>query len=379
MLNLHKVFYREFSPKCLHDRLDVDAEERALLNTAKSDIRKHLRTNMTALSKKQLGPENQVSPKFYTQGSCAHGTLNDPAHVPPQEIDLDDGLYLPMSLVEGAAPSLVSDQYFALVDTLLGDLATKKGWKIDTSKKTCCRVRVSKRSHIDIPLYAIPDSEFEKLHAKALQYGYQSVNEAAMRADTYSWLHISPDAVWLAVRGGKWIQSDPRVVNDWFKTQVQTHGAQFKRVCRYLKAWRDHQWQTGGPSSILLMVCASQAFQKYRGRDDLALLDVSKALVTQLAGDVYNAYVNPNGQINDLNGNDRQEAAIKAGDLYSNLEHCISRSADAEGAIRCLISQFGHRIPNQSGLVEQSSAVDVVKSAPAAVVPAPAIKRVRAG
>ena len=150
MLNLHKVFHQTLDPKCFHGRLDIDADEKACLAAAKSDIRKHLRTGMVALTKAQLGPENQVTPKFYTQGSWAHGTLNEPAHIPPQEIDLDDGLYLPMSLIDGTAPSIACDQYFHVVDTLLGDLVAKKGWRIIMTKKTDRKSTRLNSSHTDI-------------------------------------------------------------------------------------------------------------------------------------------------------------------------------------------------------------------------------------
>ncbi len=379
MLNLHNVFHKSLDGECFHGKLEVDAREYVLLMGARNDIRRHLRTYMEKLTKERLGAGNQVSPKFFMQGSCAYKTLNDPAHNPPQEIDLDDGVYLPMSLLGGAAPTITSDQYFAIVEYLLEGLAKQRGWTIDRSKNTCCRVRISSRSHVDIPLYAIPDAEFEKLKAEARGYGFDSLREAAVRADTRSWLRLSSDSVWLAIRGGQWKLSDPRKVADWVDGLVAVHGEQFIRVCRYLKAWRDHHWVQQGPSSILLMVTASKGFEKNPGRDDLAMLAVGKGLANQLANDVFNPLVDPAEQINSLDVTARQGAYTKAIQLHSGLAFAIQQAENAGHAIPRLVQEFGDRIPRDHGRIKVPSPAEVVRATPAKVVPAPAIQRVRSG
>lgn len=381
MLNLHQLFHQSLESSCFHERLNINPQDKALLAKAKAQIRQHLRTGIAAITRQQLGAEKQVSPKFYTQGSWAYGTLNKPAHLPPQEIDLDDGTYLPMSLLNGTAPSIACDAFFKIVDTLLGDLVKEnKGWKLDTSKKTCSRVHINGHSHIDVPLYAIPDSEFARLRADALRLGYESFSEALKKsAATDSWLWLASDRVWLAVRGGQWKQSDPRKVHDWFKQQVDIHGEQFLRVCRYIKAWRDQQWSDGGPSSILLMVCVSQGFKKFSGRDDMALLEVAKQLIGQLLGDVYNQFVDATEQINGLTTAERQEASAKAQTLSSFINQAVQHTEAPVLAIQLLVGQFGPRIPMRPEWVKTITRVEIVQATPKAVVAAPAIQRVRAG
>ncbi len=44
----------------------------------------------------------------------------------------------------------------------------------------------------------------------------------------------------LAMRNGEWKKSDPEQVSKWFNDRVTEHGDQLRRVCRYLKAWRDY-------------------------------------------------------------------------------------------------------------------------------------------
>ena len=38
----------------------------------------------------------KLSPRFWTQGSFTYDTLNKPYKTPPQEMDIDDGTYLPI-------------------------------------------------------------------------------------------------------------------------------------------------------------------------------------------------------------------------------------------------------------------------------------------
>jgi hypothetical protein len=78
------------------------------------------------------------------------------------------------------------------------------------------------------------------------------------------------DKVLLAHRECNWMPSDPRPVKEWFLGEVEAKGEQFRRVVRYLKAFRDWRWSSGGPASILLMAAAAPLFEKRDRRDDLA-------------------------------------------------------------------------------------------------------------
>src|SRR5512145_541463 len=56
--------------------------------------------------------------RFLTQGSYAYQTLNRPAQPHCQEIDLDDGIYIPMPFVNGR-PLFSSDGLFAVIEQAL--------------------------------------------------------------------------------------------------------------------------------------------------------------------------------------------------------------------------------------------------------------------
>ncbi len=375
MLNLHQVFYKFFDNKCFLHQLDVHDTDKRLLLDARKKIRERLRDGIAAATR-ELGDDKVVRPRFLTQGSWAYRTLNKPAHCPPQHIDLDDGIYLPMSLLNGASPSVACEVFFKIVDTLLDQLAKENGWVLDKSKDTCTRVIIGGRAHIDIPLYAIPDSEFQQLTEAATRYGYSTIEDAARKTGSNSWIWLSSDRVWLAIRGGEWQKSDPRKVHDWFERLKAVHGDQFVRVCRYLKAWRDYHWKTGGPSSILLMVCVSLEFKKHTDRDDLALLHVANKLGDHLGNDVYDREIE--SQVNNLDTTDRKVASARARQFASTIDQAIRITTDAVPAIRLLADQLGPRVPNVPALVTEDR-IAIVQSTPKTVVAAQPIQRVRAG
>ena len=49
------------------------------------------------------------------------------------------------------------------------------------------------------------------------------------------------------------MNSDPKIVEDWFNDSCSRNGPHLRKICRFMKAWRDAQWDVGGPSSISLM------------------------------------------------------------------------------------------------------------------------------
>lgn len=380
MYNIHKLFRNYGNQTSFLNNLNISDNDKALLSSARKKIRAHLRHGITQITSQQLGAAYKVIPKFFTQGSWAYKTLNNPATFPPQEIDLDDGVYLPMSLITEASPTVACDTYFNIVDELLAKLIEENiGWELITNKTTCCRVKINERSHIDLPLYAIPDGEFTRLTEAAKSRGYESITEAALYDDSYTWLKLSSDKVWLATRNGEWEQSDPRKVDEWFKSQVAIFGEQFVHVCRYLKAWRDYHWTTGGPSSILLMVCASKGFEKHNARDDLAMIDVSKRLIDQLANNVDSPFSDIQTPLNMLDTNERKVASTNAQKLYASITTAIKNSENKNTSIRLITEVFGSRIPNDESLIINSTPADIVRSHPKKVVPAPAIAKVKAG
>ncbi|MFA0425153.1 CBASS cGAMP synthase, partial [Vibrio sp. 10N.222.54.A1] len=100
-----------------------------------------------------------LKPRFWTQGSFKYKTLNRPFHL-GQEMDIDDGTYLPMTFFE-SEPKIGHQLLTLLVDASLKSLVEENiGWEFD-SKRTCARIKIpQERTHIDVPMYAIPKEQF---------------------------------------------------------------------------------------------------------------------------------------------------------------------------------------------------------------------------
>lgn len=388
MLNLSALFYTdvEFEP-CLFDNLNLRDHDRADIAEAKNVVRMALRDGIPRVYAAEGHPGKVPQPRFFTQGSWAYKTLNAPAQK-PQQADVDDGCYLPISfLIMTDSPSVAADVFFDVAQKALAPIVEEKGWKL-SGKPTCIRVEISDLAHIDIPLYAIPDLEFETLVKaenvrRAALDGIRNFSEAAMD----SWDELPTTKVLLAHREEGWMHSDPRPVKDWFVDQVETKGEQLRRVVRYIKAYRDWIWEAGGPSSILLMAAASPLFVKKDRRDDQALVDVVKQLPEALRKGVSNP-VNPKESLTDrlrASSDDVdmvENAALQFEDLGRRLQAAMD-AGNAAQACAWMRGLFGPRFPDRPDRVKVGAAASavaaVIASSPAIAGPSELVGRTRAG
>lgn len=200
----------------------------------------------------------KLTPRFWTQGSFTYDTLNRPYVTPPQEMDIDDGTYLPMVFFD-EKPMIGHQLLLLLVDTSLKSLVAENSkWEYE-EKRTCGRIKVPHmNTHIDVPMYAIPRDKFlEKeivlKESATARLSFDAYDSSIADHKKYS---LDSNCVNLAIRADeeKWMKSDPKVVYDWFSQSCSRIGPHLRKICRFLKAWRDAQWQQGGgPSSISLM------------------------------------------------------------------------------------------------------------------------------
>ncbi|KAK0331270.1 hypothetical protein LTR94_029587, partial [Friedmanniomyces endolithicus] len=150
--NAHRLLHQAANQPCLRCELVITDAQKHKLQTAQKLVRNALRAGLRVagayltqdevpLVKAHGVPDPAAlsfTPKFRTQGSWAYGTLNQPAKA-CQQLDLDDGMYVPMSIV-GLNPAVASNTLFAIVERILGALCDAQGWTLDTSKSICVRV-----------------------------------------------------------------------------------------------------------------------------------------------------------------------------------------------------------------------------------------------
>ncbi len=179
-LNLHRIF-SGIPEKDYLSALTVEKRKEDSLRSARDEIRGALRSalgNLTQFPREQLfevlaqdSVPTSLKPKFRMQGSFSYRTCNDPAHKPPQQVDLDDGMFLPVSFLQEksgrAHPTIVSKGLFAAVEQALAPLCKKHGWQL-VDKPSCVRIELNDDAHIDVALYAIPDNAYRTLVEKAV-------------------------------------------------------------------------------------------------------------------------------------------------------------------------------------------------------------------
>jgi len=372
MLNFSSLLNSSVESPTFLGELDLTAPQTEFISRAKAAIRACLRDNLPAALRAAGHTENTVNPRFFTQGSASYKTLNGPAQA-PQQADIDDGVYLPLSFVTSTGtPSTAASVFFAAAEQALENLVADRRWRLLKDKATCLRVEIATFAHIDIPLYAIPDKEFATLE-KAAQARLLLDSVGAEFGDLVEvdvWEHLPDNSVLLAHRQENWKKSDPRPIRVWFLARVEQHGEQFRRVVRYLKAYRDWRWPTGGPSSILIMAAAAKFFTTIDRRDDLALTELVETLPAVLRGGVDNPTDQQESLTDRLGEKDVEEAAL----AFTRLGQLLRRALAAEPQEACqvLIAQFGPRFPNDPSRIKNYGGPTATGSATFASAVAPA-------
>lgn len=365
-LNAHRVFDNTTENNYLA-AITVESRKEEGLRSARDTVRGTLKAAFKnwsgivaseALFETAAASQHTLQPKFRMQGSFAYRTLNEPAQK-PQEIDLDDGMFLPVSYLAeqgGSHPAVIHTGYFDLVEAALAPLCDEKGWELETDLPSCVRIRLGDGVHMDVALYAIPDEEFEVLVEKAAfnSQGRVMMRDAIEITDA-TYRALDPNQIMLAHREEGWKPSDPRKLEDWVRDSIAKHGPQFRRVCRYLKGWRDYQWSECRLASIALMACVREAFDAApaiaENRDDLRLLDVAQRLPALLRSQIDNPVVEGQRLDEKWSNEQRADYVAKAEVLAARVRQALHGTDAKQMALNELIAAFGRRLPDDVTLI----------------------------
>ena len=310
----------------------------------------------------------KINPRFWTQGSFMYDTLNRP-YKPSQEMDIDDGTYLPMQFFEDK-PAIGHQLLLILVDASLKSLAVERyGWSFE-AKETCGRIKIPAESvHIDIPMYAIPFEKFiekeELIRKSANTQIFGEMYDSVSAADHALYDQIETDCVNLAVRkdDAKWIKSDPKDVHLWFQDACQRTGQHLRKVCRILKAWRDAgDWkESNGPSSISLMAAVVEILDNtHVDTKDFGslMLTVAKKLPEMFLNGVESPDENDDRPLFPPyyeHEPKHEEVMYKLHDLVSSLE-AANVASTKQAALNILNGEYGDRVQDISLIVAQAAA-----------------------
>lgn len=381
MPNLSSLLYSTNEHVTFLKALDLDVGEKNDINSARAYVRDALRKKLPAALRARGYEGKECNPKFFIQGSWAYKTLNRPCQTPPQQSDVDDGVYLPMSIVkEENRPSMAIKDFRAAVSDVLEPLCEEKGWEL-FSKATCMRVEISTFAHIDLPLYAIPDEQYAMILEGMEARNFTVLKAFAANSEQDSWKKLPSDKILLACEDG-WITSDPLKMKEWFELEISDKEEQLRRVIRYIKAFRDNQWDKGGPSSILLMAAACPLFEFKYKRDDLALLHVVAGLPSALRMGVKSPIDSKVYLTDALGEKGVEEAAEKFDTLRVSLKAATAESANKDMACLWMRSMLGDRFPDRPDLISDlpAQAMPAVMAAiPPERGPSEIVKRTKAG
>lgn len=354
--------------------LNLSPQDEQELLSAASEIRNSLLAGFSVLREEQLKVNAEIEvpkPKFAIQGSYAYGTMNDPANPPIQQVDIDLGMYLPFSaLGDGKHPKQATTFYFKAVETILQAHINSKSmsWRLlsgDKVKDTCVRVNINPKMHIDIPLYAVPKEDMDRVTSEQMQFNKShsllsdTVRESEYSFDAFAVEAVSPDVICMADRKKGWMESDALVIRDWVKSHFQQHGAMIRPVCRFLKGWRDHHWQDGkGPSSIFLLAHAVHNFPK--NRESMTHCDALRHLIDDLPNVFDQPLLIPCPTIDNKDAKEDLRQRIPDNEKITILqkihelksEYNQARNEKPETANEQLIQLFGTRMPHDPGRIE---------------------------
>lgn len=319
-----------------------------------------------------------IDVRFLTQGSFVYGTLVRPAQKPTQEIDLDDGIYIPLPFVKGK-PVFSSNGLFLIIANALKPLIAQEGWTLKR-KATCLRIAIpGSGAHIDLPLFAVEADSFQRLEKQ-----YEANTGKVLRTtsnlneildSTAKSIRLKQSAIFLAHREVDWLASDPKAIHDWFESQVQRHGFVLRRLCRYSKAWRDHTWSSCSMSSLALMaicveVVTNLKYEITDSRDDLLMLKIAESMPDIIKRG--NIIWSTDSAALDCTWTtaERSEFMAQAQNLFSELDTALNHTLIRESVVKRIRNSFGSRFPDAPSSVSidaGAQATAIKKSVPATV------------
>lgn len=303
------------------------------------------------LSEFTTSTDKKIKPLFMSQGSFVYKTINLPSNPPTQQMDLDDGVYLPLSYIENEsrtgfhkAANIVRDVIYMCVH----DVCNENSWKLK-KHPNCLRITISSKAHIDLPIYSIPDEETHTIKEAAT-----SNHASTIQLDDLASRFLAFDKatnILLATDNG-WLKSDPREIQEWVKNMKHTYGNEFTFYSRYIKAWRDYQYPLDSSkfSSIMIMSAIAKAFSEYSySKNKNIALDLSM-IVNSLK-----LYISGNGIPHPTEDKRLDESLPDRGSLIRSLNSLsisLNKAAKTNDAA-LLVTMFGSRFPATTGVSEK--------------------------
>ncbi|PXW68329.1 hypothetical protein C7451_11852 [Blastomonas natatoria] len=275
---------------------EFHAEEVALPNTERTEMRRRRDANRTRLKHGLAKAEKPAPIGQHTQGSYAMRTMVQDSDT---DYDIDDGVYFRKDLL--VTPQGGEMSALAVRQMICDALQDDRFNKAPTVLKNCVRVFYNEGFHVDVPAYR-----------------RVKIDDPWTGQKSYSYELASSD----------WKASDAKAVTKWFKDRNEAHSfdfdeneGQFCRVVRLLKAFARSRssWKSMTATGFMLTKLTDECFFPSAGRDDLSLRETMKAIRWRLAG---NTIINHPTLNNDTITHDNDARPGHFRDrLIENLKH----------------------------------------------------------
>jgi hypothetical protein len=339
-------------------------------------------------------PIRLPTPKFRIQGSFDYHTVNDCQNPPAQQIDMDDGVFLPQAFVFVAGrnrPALAARAYFTIVERALLPVCRQYGWILNPTvppKGSCVRIQLSSRLHIDLPLYAIKDAAFDQLVEFAASSSLRKAADIrdAVELDSQIYRDLSDSEIILAHRQKGWIESDPRKLSGWFSAAVEAYGPIVRELSRAFKGLRDATWVQPDLGSICIMAAVVRAVEILEPLDpsrfDIALVKVGRTIAELVATPIENPVFPGQPDKNlcaDWSPGFRQQVQTQFLHASRLLESAMNDGYHKPLALGRAREAYGSRVPQDESLVSIASVADVVRLEEPKAQPKPMVPRTQSG
>jgi hypothetical protein len=224
---------------------DCNAEFKTFLNTIQLSATKvaNLRRSRDAIrdcvinyyKERELAP-----PNFCGQGSFKVKTGINQSD---EDYDVDHGIYL-QHLPE-------KRENWPATKTVHKEICTAVNGQTDLpveDKQACVRVRYKKEYHVDLAIYGEYDGKI---------YLARKDNE-------------------------QWEENSPKLFTQWFLDKLKVSGEQLRSVVKYIKKWSYYNGYIDDISGFLITILTGDHFFQYADRDDIALFETLKNIVSHL-------------------------------------------------------------------------------------------------
>jgi hypothetical protein len=255
-----KLFFDTSDAETLNSRVSLTSEQIEDARVKKNKL--------LELIKPELSLSLEAPVKHWLQGSYKNHTLIRPIQK-DDEFDIDVGIYILCNAEdEGLSAFEVKNLNRQVLEWYVSN---RPEAKLEASKTSCERLSYPSSFHIDIPIYYYDDQG---------------------------------DVCKLATQNDEWINSDPKVLQDWFNEKTSSLSpkslSQLRRVIKYLKAWTAIKGKDDGIAipSIAITVLVAINYVETKEDDDSFIETSAKVM----------GYISENSKLDN---------PVQSGDLFA--------------------------------------------------------------